>query len=374
LNESISIKGYKFIILTKMKNGSAPIFGSIPIFVHLLQMKKHQTTIVDIAKELNISKSTVSRALTGHPSVHTSTREKVLALANELEYQRNMFSIGLIKKRSHTIGIIVPEFSRSFFPQVIIGAQERAKEAGYNLIISQSDESYATEVQNASVMLAHQVDGLLVSMTKETNNFEHFKIFQRKGIPIVFFNRVCDEMIVPKVIVEDYEGAFEAVEHLIKSGRKRIAHLSGPESLNISKRRMNGYKDALKKHNLAVNEELIINYDLSISKVPIYINYFLNLDERPDAIFCINDPTAIEAMRIIKQRGLIIPQDISVIGFSNDFVSSLIEPSLTTVEQPIKEMGRTAAQLLLEQMDRDVADWKAATVVLKTKLIVRESS
>lgn len=347
--------------------------GTLP-FLYLAPMKKHQTTIVDIAKELNISKSTVSRALTGHPSVHKSTREKVLALANELEYQRNMFSIGLIKKRSHTIGIIVPEFSRSFFPQVIIGAQERAKEAGYNLIISQSDESYITEVSNASVMLAHQVDGLLVSITKETNNFEHFKIFQRKGIPIVFFNRVCDEMIVPKVIVEDYEGAYEAVEHLIKKGRKRIAHLSGPESLSISKRRTNGYKDALRKHHLPVDDALIINYDLSISKVPIYINYFLNLPERPDAIFCINDPTAIEAMRVIKQRGLKIPEDISVIGFSNDFVSSLIEPSLTTVEQPIKEIGRTAAQLLLEQMDRDVADWKAATVVLKTKLIVRESS
>lgn len=169
-------------------------------------MKKHQTTIVDIAKELGISKSTVSRALTGHPSVHEQTRDKVLQLANQLEYQRNMFSIGLMKKASRTLGIIVPEFSRSFFPQLIIGAQERAKEAGYNLIISQSDESYETEVSNAQVMLAHQVDGLLISITRETNNFEHLKLFQRKGIPIVFFNRVCDEMIVPKVIVEDYEG------------------------------------------------------------------------------------------------------------------------------------------------------------------------
>lgn len=137
---------------------------------------------------------------------------------------------------------------------------------------------------------------------------------------------------------------------------------------------MNGYKDALKKHNLPVIDELIINYDLTLNKVPIYINYFLSMPEPPDAIFCINDPTAIEAMKVIKQRGLNIPRDISLIGFSNDYVSSLIGPALTTVEQPIKDIGRTAAQLLLEQMEREVTDWKAATVVLKTKLIVRESS
>ncbi|UOE46231.1 LacI family transcriptional regulator [Mucilaginibacter sp. SMC90] len=337
-------------------------------------MKNHQTTIFDIARELGISKSTVSRALTGHPNVHASTREKVLKLAGDLEYQRNMYSIGLMKKRSHTIGILVPEFTRSFFPQVIIGAQERAKEAGYNLIIAQSDESYETEVANAKVMLAYQVDGLLVSMTRETNNFDHLKIFQRKGIPIVFFNRVCDEMIVPKVIVEDYEGAYAAVQHLIDRGRKRIAHLSGPESLSISHRRKSGYMDALKKNNIQADNDLIVHYDLSLPKVKIYVNYFLTLPDRPDAIFCINDPTAIETIRIIKESGLRIPEDIAVVGFSNDYVSHLIEPPLTTVEQPISEMGRTAADLLLKQIELSVEQWKAPTVVLKTKLIVRNSS
>jgi len=199
-------------------------------------------------------------------------------------------------------------------------------------------------------------------------------IFQRKGIPIVFFNRVCDEMIVPKVIVEDYEGAAATVSHLIGKGRKRIAHLCGPESLAICRRRKQGYIDTLKKNNLPVDNDLIIHYDLSISKVEIYINYFLSLKERPDAIFCINDPTAIEAIRIIKDKGLKIPEDISITGFSNDYVSSMIEPSLTTVEQPIAEMGRTAAALLLDQINREIADWKAPTVVLKTKLIVRCSS
>ena len=337
-------------------------------------MKKHQVTIVDIARQLGISKSTVSRALTAHPSVHQQTREKVLKLAEEMEYERNMFSIGLIKKSSHTLGIIVPEFTRSFFPQIIIGAQEKAKENGYNLIISQSDENYDTEVANAKVMLVHQVDGLLVSITKETKTFEHLKVFQRKGIPIVFFNRVCDEMIVPKVIVEDTEGAFAAVEHLIKRGKKRIAHLSGPTSLSISRRRQDGYMNALKKYGIDFEPELLVNYDLSIPNVEAHIDYFLQLQPRPDAIFAINDPAAIETIRVLKEKGIRIPQDIAVVGFSNDMVSSVIEPSLTTVEQPIKEMGRTAARLLIEQIQRNFEDWKAQTVSLKTTLVVRDSS
>jgi LacI family transcriptional regulator/LacI family repressor for deo operon, udp, cdd, tsx, nupC, and nupG len=186
-------------------------------------MKRHQTTIIDIARELNISKSTVSRALTGHPHVKPETRKAVLALAEKVDYQRNMLALSLVTSRSNTLGIIVPEFLTSFFPQIVIGAQEVARQAGYNVIVSQSDESYETEVANARVMLANRVDGVLVSLTKETRHYAHLEVFQRKGIPIVFFNRVCEEMQVPKVVVDDYEGAFGAVEHLIGLGKQRIA-------------------------------------------------------------------------------------------------------------------------------------------------------
>jgi len=337
-------------------------------------MKKHQTTILDIAKELNISKSTVSRALTGHPNINSKTKAMVIELAEKLDYQRNMLAISLITNKSNTIGIMVPEFTSSYFSQVIIAAQQEAAKDGYNVIISQANESYETEVANAKVMLANQVDGLIVSLTKETLNYEHLKIFQRKGIPIVFFNRVCDEMIVPKVIVDDYEGAFKAVEHLIKTGRKRIAHLAGPSSLSISKKRLNGYLDALAKHNLPIDEELIISFDLSLSKVKIYIKHLLSLPSPPDAIFAINDPTAIEVIQIIKQQGLKIPQDIAVIGFSNDYASALIEPSLSTMAQPVEEIGKTAVRMLIEQINRDVKDWKAGTTVLKTELIIRNST
>jgi LacI family transcriptional regulator/LacI family repressor for deo operon, udp, cdd, tsx, nupC, and nupG len=337
-------------------------------------MKKHQITIVDIARQLNISKSTVSRVLTGHPRVSEKTREAVLKLASELDYQRNMLAINLMSSQSHTIGIIVPEFVTSFFPMIIMGAQEVASKAGYNVLISQSNESYETEVANAKVMLDNRVDGVLVSLTRETRNYDHLKVFQRKGIPIVFFNRVCDDMQVPKVVVDDYEGAYKAVEHLILTGRKRIAHLGGPTSLHVSKKRLEGYKDALRKYNQPIDQELILDYDLNLDKVKIYIKHLLDLPEPPDALFTINDPTAFEAMLFMKAKGVRIPEDIAVVGFSNNYGSTLIEPRLTTVAQPTHEIGQVAAQLLLDQINSDASEWKPIYKVLKTELLVRGSS
>ncbi len=337
-------------------------------------MKKHQITIVDIARQLNISKSTVSRVLTGHPRVSEKTREAVLKLASELDYQRNMLAINLMSSQSHTIGIIVPEFVTSFFPMVIMGAQEVASKAGYNVLISQSNESYETEVANAKVMLDNRVDGVLVSLTRETRNYDHLKVFQRKGIPIVFFNRVCDDMQVPKVVVDDYEGAYKAVEHLILTGRKRIAHLGGPTSLHVSKKRLEGYKDALRKYNQPIDQELILDYDLNLDKVKIYIKHLLDLPEPPDALFTINDPTAFEAMLFMKAKGVRIPEGIAVVGFSNNYGSTLIEPRLTTVAQPTHEIGQVAAQLLLDQINSDASEWKPIYKVLKTELLVRGSS
>lgn len=343
-------------------------------FSKLVSMKSHQTTIIDIAKQLNLSKSTVSRALTGHPNVSAKSREMVLQLAKKLDYQRNMLSVSLLTSQSHTLGIIVPEFLTAFFPEVVVGAQEVATEAGYNVIVSQSNESYETEIANTKVMLENRVDGLMVSITKETRNYDHLKVFHRKGIPIVFFNRVCEEMLVPKVTVNDYDGAFIIVEHMIKTGKKRIAHLAGPDSLLISRKRLNGYKDALIKYGLPINEELIIPYDLSLNKVRIYVKHLLDMEQPPDAIFTINDPAGIEALKIIKERGLKIPEDIAVAGFNNDYASDLIEPGLTTISQPIRDMGRIAARQLVNMMDKDVSQWKASTTVLDPHLIVRGST
>jgi LacI family transcriptional regulator/LacI family repressor for deo operon, udp, cdd, tsx, nupC, and nupG len=337
-------------------------------------MKLRQTTIYDIARELNISKSTVSRALTNHPEVKAETRKAVLELAEKLDYQRNMLSINLISRKSNLIGIIVPEFDTSFFPQVVIGAQEMASKYGYNIIISQSNEKFETEVANTKVMLASQVDGILVSISKETRSFEHLKIFQRKGIPMVLFNRVCNELIVPKVVINDYEAAFGAVEHLILTGKRRIAHLAGPDSLITSRNRLKGYLEALKKHKIPIDESLIIPYDLTIGKVKIYIRHLMELKYPPDGLFIANDPAAIEAIRTIKDMGIQIPQQIGIVGFSNDYGSNLIEPGLTTVAQPKRLIGSTAMQLLLELIDTEVSQWKAVTKTLDSKLIIRNSS
>jgi len=337
-------------------------------------MKSQQTRIIDIAKALNISKSTVSRALTGHPEVKSETRKLVLELAAQLEYQPNLLSINLIKNKTNLIGMIVPEFTTSFFPQVVKGAQKVATKAGFNLIISQSDENYETEVANAKVMLANRVDGLLISLSKETRNYDHLKVYQRKNIPIVFFNRVCQEMIVPKVVINDYNASFKAVEHLIQTGKKKIAHLAGPDTLVVSRNRLNGYLDALRKYELPVDESLILPYDVTYKKVKTCLNELLSLNNPPDALFTINDSYAIEAIQTVKAMGLKIPEDIAIVGFSNDYGSDFIEPGLTTVDQPKQLIGSTAMEMLLKLIDVNPADRKAVTVTLDTELIIRKSS
>lgn len=337
-------------------------------------MNQHQTTILDLAARLNLSKSTVSRALTGHPHVNPATRQRVLALADELSYQRNQLAISLLTRQTRVVGIMVPEFLSFFFAQAIIGAQEALTSAGYNAFICHSHESYDAEVANARALLASRVDGVLVSHTKETRNFDHFRQFQRQGIPVVFFNRVCEDMDVPKVVVDDYHGAFAAVEHLILTGHRRIAHLAGPATLPNSRNRLNGYQAALRHHGLPLDPDLVIAYDLTLAKANIYVHHLLNLPQPPDALFAINDPTAIEAMRVMKSRGLRVPEDVAVVGFSNDPVAVLVEPALTTVAQPVHEIGQRAAALLLRQLTRPEAPEPPETVVLPTHLIIRESS
>ena len=333
-----------------------------------------QVTIKDIAKKLNISKTTVSRVLSGVTTVNAEMRDAVLAMAKELEYEKNYFARNLVTHKTNTIGIIVPEFVSSYFPKVIIGAQEVAAKAGYNIIIAQSNESYETEVANAKIMLLNQVEGLIISLTKETRNFDHLTIFQRKEIPLVFFNRICEDMKVPKVVVDDYDGSFRAVEHLINTGKKRIAHLAGPDNLSISRRRLNGYLAALRKYDIPIDQEIIIPYDLKIEKVKIYMNYLLSLPNPPDALFAINDPTAIEAIQFIKSKGLIIPEDIAIVGFSNDQISELMEPSLTTVSQPVLKIGETAAELILQMIRAELPITSGMIKTLTTELIIRHST
>jgi DNA-binding LacI/PurR family transcriptional regulator len=339
-------------------------------------MKPKNISILDIARELGISKSTVSRALSDHPNIRAETKKRVMELAEKMDYQRNTLALGFSKHNTKVIGIIVPEIFSSFFPSIIIGAQEVFSADGYQSIICCCNESYENEVANVKLLVSQQVDGIIASHTKETRNFDHFKMVQRRGIPLVFFNRVCQEINVPKVVVNDYEASFKAVEHLIKTGRRRIAHLAGPDTLMASRLRLQGYMDALKKYKIPIDQDLIISYDLSMKKVVIYVKYFLELPQPPDALFAINDPTAIAAMEVMQQNYIRIPEQIAVVGFGDEQYSAMLKPALTSVAQPVFDIGKEAAARLLNEIKRPPGgpEIQHPTITLKTNLVIRESS
>lgn len=336
--------------------------------------RRHQTTIMDIASALQISKSTVSRALQGHSDINVNTRKAVLDMAHQLDYQPNLLALGLAKSRSFTLGIIVPEFINSFFPYIIIGAQQVANPAGYHVIICQSNESLDTEIANTNVLMASRVDGVVASVTAETKSLDHFHKFQRAGIPLVMFNRICDGLDVSKVLVDDYDGAYRGVEHLIQQGCTRIAHLAGPQNLQVGKQRLQGYLDALRDYGLPVYDELIVYYNLTKVSAQAAARQLLELPTLPDSIFAVNDPAAIETILIAKSKGIKIPSELAIVGFSNEPTSALIEPGLTTLAQPLDEIGKTIVQLLLQEIESDDDVLVPRTEILKTQLIVRGSS
>jgi LacI family transcriptional regulator len=341
-------------------------------------MKFAQVTIKDIARELGISPSTVSRALKDHPDISKDTKKAVNELADKLNYQPNIVALNLRQKKTNTIGVIIPEVVHFFFSTVISGIEDVAYSAGYNVILAQSNESYVREVAHVKTMFNSRVDGMLLSLSRETTNFDHVESIISKGVPIVFYDRMYNSPTSSKVIVDDYAGAKEAVNHLIDQGCKKIAHIMGAPNLIISIDRLRGYKDALKENKMEVKEELIIPSDSgTFEEGKSLTQKLLSSKVAVDAIFCNNDPLAMGAMVAIKEKGLKIPQDIAIVGFSNWFFGGLMDPALTTIDQPGFEMGQEAARLLIRQIDtklKDDFEPVHETKVLKTQLIIRESS
>lgn len=331
-------------------------------------------TIKDLAKALNLSASTVSRALRDHPDISPLTKKRVTDLAQQLDYHPDTIAQSLQNKKTKTIGVLVPEIKQPFFASVINGIEEIAYDAGYTIIVCQSNESYEREVLYTRTLGSHRVAGLLVSLSQTTLNLDHFKILQRREVPIVFFDRVSNKIKASKVVVDDYQGAFDVVEHLVKRGYQRIAHLAGPENLSISKFRLKGYRDALKKGNLPFKKELVVYGGLDDTDGVVGFQKLLQLKHLPDAIFAVNDPVATGAFVTIKEHGLKIPADIALTGFSNTNISGLLEPPLTTVEQPSYEMGKSVVQMLLEQIDSEDKLFVPRFKMLKTHLIIRSST
>jgi len=338
---------------------------------------KRQIRLADIAKELGVSTATVSRAIKDYPDISKETKRKVMELVKKWNYRPNSIAAGLRKSESKMIGVIIPEIINHFFSSVIKGIMKVAYEADYRVMLCQSDESYEKEVVDANALFASRVDGIMASIAHGTTNLDHFLAFPKSGIPLVFFDKVpASQKDVSKVVVDDYKGAFQVVEHLIEQGYKRIAHFRGPMSASTSINRYNGYKDALNHYGISYDPALIYTCDkITLDEGRLFARKCLN-DGNFDAVFAITDQVAIGAMMEIKEAGKSIPEDIAIAGFSNWSMSSIIEPKLTSVAQPALEMGERAMQLLLDEIRANKEDIEVApqTIVLETDLIVRASS
>jgi DNA-binding LacI/PurR family transcriptional regulator len=336
-------------------------------------MKSHQVTIKDIAKTLGISISTVSRALKNHPDISEETKAQVKNLARKLSYEPNALALSLRKNKTNTIGVIIPEIVHHFFSSVISGMEDIAYERGYNIMMCQSNEIYEREIINSQTLLSNRVDGVLISVSKNTMDFEHFRSFVNQGIPMVFFDRVCPDILTDRVIINDEAGGFLATEYLIQIGCKKIAHFSAPQNLLIGQGRMAGYLRALRHYKMDIDPKLIIHCDTSELANSLTAD-FIARNPDVDAIFAVNDSTAIAAMQVIQKMNRRIPEDISVVGFGDGPNALICSPNLTTIEQKGYEIGMEAVKLLVYKIENESSSDSFQTKVISPNLIVRDST
>lgn len=335
---------------------------------------KRYTTIKDIAAELGLSTSTVSRALTGGGEIRESTRQKVQETADRLGYHPNLLARNLSSHRSGIIGVIVPEFETGFFPRIILGIQDELHKAGYRVLITQSGESAEKEKENLELLLGNMVEGIIASVTREGGNEELFQTVIRRGIPVVFFNRVYNLPRASKVVLDDRQLAKEATAHLLEQGCSRIVHFTGPLNMQVARNRLAGYADALRENGLEPEDRMVVesgmNYEDGYEATR---KVLAEMDPLPDAVFCFNDNLAIGAIKALKEEGKKIPEEVAVVGFSETEMSTVVEPALTTVAQPRYRMGVEAAKMMVEQV-RTHSRSLPGNLTLDASLHVRASS
>jgi LacI family transcriptional regulator len=332
-----------------------------------------EITIYDIAKALNISPSTVSRALKDNPNIRKETKKKIFAAARDMGYQRNKFASDLRQKRTSTLGVIVPSLNSYFMTSVISGIEKVTNHYGYNLIISQSQETVKKEIDSVNTLFNSRVDGLLVSLAYDTKSLDHFNVLFKKNIPVIFFDRVsaCNNCI--SVIIDNYQAGYDMTNHLISQGCRRIVHLGGIQTRNVYRDRFNGYKQALLDNDLPFDESLVIIGRLNDMVGSEILSRILSIDPLPDGIFASNDTSAVSAMCELKKAGIRVPEDIAIAGFNNDPISRYVEPDLSTVNYPGKEMGEIAAQTLINKLN-NLQSTSLNTIVLSHSLMLRKSS
>lgn len=337
-------------------------------------MKKEKATIHDIARKLNITASTVSRALKNNPRISDATKKAVQKAAAKLNYQPNHIAAALRNGKSNILGIIVPTADRSFFSSVVRGIEEIANAGRYNVMICQTNDSYEKEVATVEALLSTRVDGIIASFAKETQDFEHFVKVKEKGIPLILFDRSNDELEVSHVVVDDFLGAFKATEHLIKQGCKRIAHFTNSRKLSIYNERLRGYKEALKAGGVKYDKSLVVESNLQLEDGRNSMLQLLKLKDLPDAVFSASALGIMGAMQVLKEKKIKIPDQIALVGFSNEAFMSFTSPTLTTVEQHSIRMGNAAAEIFLEEIAAGNKKFIPQKIVLKPELVVRESS
>lgn len=334
----------------------------------------HKVTIADIARKLSIAPATVSRALNGHPAISEKTRKLVEKTARKLQYRRNNIASSLRSGKSNLIGVIIPSAEINFFGSVVHGIEKLANEKGYNVLIYQSNESREQEKKGLETFVHARVDGILVSIAKDTTDYSHFLHIKEQGIPIVFFDRAKEELDFPSVVVDDFRGGYDATVALLTQGYKRIAHIPGPSHMDVFNNRLLGYQAALKAHGIPFDPQLVVEGYVSIESGQKATQQLMNLPEPPDAIFAVEDFTALGALKQLKAMGKRVPQDVGVVGFANELFGEHITPSLTTFDQQTVTMGREATGLLLQLLERDTQTVTQQKIMLEPLAVIRESS
>jgi len=336
-------------------------------------IERKQITLKDIAKALNLSPSTVSRSLKDHPEISVETKELVQKYAREHKYKPNTLALSLRTQKTNTIGVIIPEIVHYFFSSVLSGIEKEAEKNNYKVLFCQSNEDYEREIICTETLLSAHVCGVLVSVSKKTAKFQHFQEIIDNGIPLVFFDRICTGINTDKVVVDDYTGAFNAVEYLIKTNCKRIVLLGGNPILALSNNRRMGYEDALRKYKIPVDKNLMFVCD-TVESAEEILPEILRQENRPDAFFAINDEVAAACINKVSSFGLKIPDDVSVCGFTDSYISQFTSPNLTSIDQRGFEVGSTAARLLINRLKGIEKKEGVVNRIIKTKLVVRDST
>ncbi|TBN05599.1 LacI family transcriptional regulator [Hyunsoonleella flava] len=335
---------------------------------------KKKSTIKDIANVLGITPSAVSKALNNHPRISKKTKKAVLQVAENLNYQPNHIATALRKGKSNLVGVIIPRANSNFFSSVIEKIEEVLNKKGYNVIITQSNESYEKECKNIEALLFTQVDGIIASMANETVKLDYYNKIKQKGIPLILFDRGENDLNVDYVGIDDYMSSHIVIDHLVEQGCKRIAHIGGFSHTRIYKNRIRGYFDALKKHNRPFEDNLIYECNLRQSDGRDIMKKIINLPDRPDGIYVSSDYAALGALEVMKENNIRVPDDIALVGFGNEPFSAISTPAISSVEQQSKKIGELAAKTFLKRISNPKEKVSLNKMILDAELIVRTSS